>query len=78
MVEISLQDTFPIAPISPEILTLESGDRLSQPEFEHRYSAMPNTKAELIEGVVYVSSQVPMSKHPDFGGLRCLPLRIIV
>jgi hypothetical protein len=38
---------------------LESGDRLSRDEFERRYHAMPNRyKAELIDGVVYVSSPV--------------------
>jgi hypothetical protein len=38
---------------------LESGDRLSREEFERRYHAMPNRyKAELIEGVVFVSSPV--------------------
>ena len=38
---------------------LESGDRLSRSEFERRYSDMPHVKkAELIEGVVYVSSPV--------------------
>ena len=39
-------------PIPP----LESGDRLNRYEFERRYNAMPHLrKAELIEGVVYVS-----------------------
>lgn len=39
---------------------LENGDRLTRPEFERRYSAMPQVKkAELIEGVVYKSSSVP-------------------
>jgi len=38
---------------------LESGDRLSRAEFERRYAAMPHLKkAELIEGIVYVSSPV--------------------
>ena len=38
---------------------LENGDRLSRDEFERRYHAMPtNIKAELIEGVVQVSSPV--------------------
>ncbi|NOT54476.1 MAG: Uma2 family endonuclease, partial [Deltaproteobacteria bacterium] len=33
---------------------LENGDRLTRPEFERRYEAMPHLKkAELIEGVVY-------------------------
>ncbi len=38
---------------------LENGDRLTRAEFEQRYNAMPHLKkAELIEGVVYVSSPV--------------------
>ena len=38
---------------------LENGDRLTRAEFERRYSAMPQLKkAELIEGVVYVSLPV--------------------
>lgn len=36
---------------------LENGDRLSCPEFERRYAAMPYIKkTELIEGIVYVAS----------------------
>ena len=34
---------------SASIPTLESGDRLTRHEFERRYTAMPNKKAELIE-----------------------------
>lgn len=37
---------------------LQSGDTLSRAEFEQRYRAMPDTKAELIEGVVYMASPV--------------------
>jgi hypothetical protein len=38
---------------------LENGDRLTRPEFERRYEAMPHVKkAELIEGVVYRPSPV--------------------
>lgn len=38
---------------------LESGDHLTRPEFERRYQAMPDdTRAELVEGVVYVASPV--------------------
>jgi Uma2 family endonuclease len=38
---------------------LENGDRLTRPEFERRYAAMPHVKkAELIEGVVYMPSPV--------------------
>jgi hypothetical protein len=55
-----------------EITILESGDalseplreRLTRPEFERRYRAMPQLKkAELIEGVVYVASRA--SKQHD-------------
>src|SRR6266852_3000096 len=47
-----------------EILPLENGDRLTRDEFERRYEAMPHlTKAELIEGVVYVPSPVRYRHH---------------
>ena len=42
---------------------LENGDRLTQAEFMRRYDAMPDVKAELIEGVVYLSSPVRHKKH---------------
>ncbi len=43
---------------------LESGDRLTRPEFERRYLASPDIrKAELIEGVVYVASPVRATRH---------------
>src|SRR5947209_11392565 len=43
---------------------LENGDRLSRAEFERRYEAMPpHIKAELIEGVVYMSSPVRAEYH---------------
>jgi Uma2 family endonuclease len=43
---------------------LASGDRLTRDEFERRYAAMPeNTNAELIEGVVYMTSPVRMTSH---------------
>ncbi len=49
---------------------LENGDRLTRAEFERRYAAMPQIKkAELIEGVVYVSSPVRVihsQPHADF------------
>lgn len=49
--------TLPIPP-------LESGDQLSRAEFERRYNAHPEIKkAELIEGVVYVSSPVRVRQH---------------
>jgi len=43
---------------------LESGDRLTRREFERRYEAMRDLKkAELIEGVVYVTSPVRQRYH---------------
>ena len=45
---------------------LQSGDRLSRPEFERRYHAHPEIKkAELVEGVVYMSSPVHFAKHAN-------------
>jgi Uma2 family endonuclease len=47
-----------------KVLPLEPGDRLTRPEFERRYEAMPHLKkAELIEGVVYVPSPVRHEGH---------------
>jgi ribosomal protein S27E len=47
-----------------QVPRLENGDRLTRAEFERRYAAMPdNLKAELIEGVVYVSSPVRWREH---------------
>jgi len=41
----------------PDPPPLCSGDHLSRDEFERRYAAMPeSTRAELIEGIVYVAS----------------------
>ena len=43
---------------------LESGDRLSRPEFERRYAAATQLKkAELIEGVVYVAAALRFRNH---------------
>jgi len=43
---------------------LENGDRLSRAEFEKRYHAMPHLKkAELINGIVYMSSPVRYYRH---------------
>lgn len=43
---------------------LENGDHLTRLEFERRYNAMPETvKAELIEGIVYMSSPVRHKFH---------------
>ena len=43
---------------------LQGGDRLTRPEFERRYTAMPHLKkAELIEGRVYMPSPVRNQSH---------------
>lgn len=42
---------------------LHSGDRLTRLEFERRYAANPEVKAELMEGVVVVSSPVHVRVH---------------
>jgi hypothetical protein len=51
---------------------LQSGDRLSRPEFERRYAAAPHIKkAELIEGIVYVASPpaiLIMKNQLELGG----------
>ncbi|VAW32920.1 Protein of unknown function DUF820 [hydrothermal vent metagenome] len=50
----------------PAIPPLEPGDRLTRREFERRYEAMPHIKkAELIEGVVYMSSPVRFASHGE-------------
>lgn len=48
---------------SPRIPELCSGDRLTRDEFERRYAAMPDRKAELIEGEVYMASPVNLMRH---------------
>lgn len=44
---------------------LQSGDRLTRPEFERRYAASPHIRrgAELIEGIVYVAAPVRHAQH---------------
>ena len=43
---------------------LNAGDHLTRQEFERRYSAMPETtRAELIEGIVFMSSPVSHQEH---------------
>ncbi|NEO88403.1 MAG: Uma2 family endonuclease [Spirulina sp. SIO3F2] len=57
---ISLAPPTTTLPLPP----LESGDRLSRPEFERRYAADPQVKkAELIEGIVYVASPLRFQHH---------------
>ncbi len=49
-----------------EVPPLENGDRLTRCEFERRYDASPEVKkAELVEGVVYVSSPVRLRLHGE-------------
>ncbi|OCQ99672.1 hypothetical protein BCD67_14755 [Oscillatoriales cyanobacterium USR001] len=49
---------------SQDLANLENGDRLTRPEFERRYQAMPEIrKAELIEGVVYMASPLRFKSH---------------
>ncbi len=49
---------------APEDAGLEAGDRMTRAEFERRYEAAPHIKkAELIEGIVYMSSPVRARKH---------------
>jgi hypothetical protein len=51
----------PVVSPKKSVVPLESGDRLTRAEFERRCQAMSEQKkAELIEGVVYLSSPV----HP--------------
>ena len=50
--------------VSAAIPRLENGDHLDSHEFMRRYHAMPDVrKAELIEGVVYMSSPVRTDVH---------------
>jgi Uma2 family endonuclease len=60
----------------PRIPELRAGDRLTRPEFERRYAAMPNVKkAELIEGVVYIPSPVSNDRaSPNFDIITFLGL----
>ena len=47
-------------------LSLENGDRLTRREFERRYATRPDIKkAELIEGVVYISAAVRLTSHGE-------------
>lgn len=58
--------------VDEPIPELEAGDRLTRREFHRRYEAMPQLKkAELIEGVVYVSSPV-RRKHGKFSAQASL------
>ena len=56
-------------PVQEDLPPLENGEHLDQPTFHARYEAMPpDTRAELIEGVVYMPSPVcwnHSSTHDD-------------
>ena len=47
------------------IPALRHGERLSRAEFERRYYAMPDVKAELLDGVVYIMSSPVSVDHGD-------------
>jgi Uma2 family endonuclease len=53
-----------LTPQSRVVPLLVAGDRLTRAEFERHYAAMPYLKkAELIEGVVYLHTQVSTDEH---------------
>jgi Uma2 family endonuclease len=59
-----LRERQQMAGTSKFVPPLEPGDRLTRPEFERRYSAMPNLKkAELIEGIVYTPPRPRFYRH---------------
>jgi len=58
---ISQSETRPAQPAG--VPPLESGDRLTRSEFERRYEAMRNVKAELVEGTVYVQAAIRHREH---------------
>jgi Putative restriction endonuclease len=70
----SIAETLKPAPAnrpSSSIPKLRQGERLSRDEFERRYANMPDVKAELLDGVVYMSSPVSVdhgSPHGDLVG----------
>ncbi|MFM9161437.1 MAG: Uma2 family endonuclease, partial [Dolichospermum sp.] len=50
----------------PKTPPLENGDQLSRQEFERRYQNLSEVKkAELIEGIVYMSSPVRVQSHGE-------------
>ena len=56
----------PVNPLPDRLPPLESGDRLTRPEFERRYKAATHIhRAELIEGVVYVASPLRFQQHAE-------------
>ena len=60
MVQVSL----PLLKTQPvRTLPLENGDRLSRDEFEKRYAEGPDSRAELIEGIVYMAAALRFRSH---------------
>ncbi|MDA1018081.1 MAG: Uma2 family endonuclease [Planctomycetota bacterium] len=63
----SITTTDPVASHTQSLPPLRAGERLDQPTFHARYEAMPpETRAELIEGVVYIMPAAlkrPHSRH---------------
>jgi Uma2 family endonuclease len=58
--------TLTTPPAGPGVPPLRDGERLTVGEFRRRYEAMPDhIKAELINGVVYMSSAVSTDFHGD-------------
>jgi hypothetical protein len=58
------RETSEAAEHTEEVPPLHNGDRLTRKEFERRYDAMPpGVKAELIEGVVYMTASVRVKSH---------------
>jgi len=58
-------------PPSIGLLPLRDGERVSRNDFERRYEAMPDQKAELLDGVVYMASPATekhSSPHGDLFG----------
>ena len=68
----SINPAFHKSPMEEPIPELEAGDHLTRREFHRRYEAMPHLKkAELIEGVVYMSSPV-RRKHGKYSAQMTL------
>lgn len=66
MTSLSPKPTNPQPAVPRRLPPLENGDRLTRPEFERRYNAMPNIKkAELIEGTVYMASPLWFEPHAE-------------
>jgi len=56
--------TTPTDPSTAALPPLRAGDRLTREEFERRYEAMsPETRAELLEGEVFMPSPVRARIH---------------